>query len=72
MTVVRLREKSDTIQLTPRETLEEVLAGPFEIDEILILLYNKKDNCYEFWQGGGVTLESLLWHVKKFEKSLLD
>lgn len=72
MSVVRLREKSDTIQLTPKETLEEVLNSSFETDEILILLYNKKDNCYEFWQGGGVTSESLLWHIKKVEKCLLD
>ena len=72
MTVISLREKSETIQLTPKEALEEALRTPFEPDEVMILLYNQEENSYEFWQGGGITSESILWHIKKYERCLLD
>lgn len=72
MKVVKLREKSDTTQLTPKEALEEASKSTFEADEIVIILYSNKSNGYEYWQGGSLSLERILWHLRKIENALLD
>ena len=72
MPVVRLREKSEAIQLTPKETLEEIEKSSFRTDELIAILYDKKSNSYEFWQGGGISSEGILWHLKKFEHHILS
>ena len=71
MKVVKLREKSEDIQLTPKEALEEASKSTFETDEVVIILYNKESNEYEYWQGGSLSLERILWHLKKIENGLL-
>jgi len=72
MEVVQLRTKSEGIQLTPEEVLEEIQDSSFETDEIIVILYNRKSNTYEWWQGGGLPAERILWHLKKVGRGLLE
>ena len=71
MGIVRLREKSNSIQLTAKEALEEALASSFSADEVIIILYSKEEG-YEYWQGGGVSNERMFWHTGQFQKAVLQ
>lgn len=72
MKVVKLRDKSEEIQLTAKEALEEAAKSSFSTDEAVIILFNKKENEYEWWQGGGLSRERIYWHLSKVRKGMLD
>lgn len=72
MKVVKLREKSESIQLTAKEAIEGAINSSLEVDEVVVILYNKKDNEYEWWQGGGLSSERIYWHLSKVRRGLLD
>uniref|UniRef100_A0A6H1ZD17 Uncharacterized protein n=1 Tax=viral metagenome TaxID=1070528 RepID=A0A6H1ZD17_9ZZZZ len=71
MKLVELRKKSDNIQLAPKEALEEAGQSNFKADEVIIIFYNEENNNYEYWQGGSLSLERILWHLHKIEIGLL-
>lgn len=76
MKVVKLRDKSNTIMLTAKEALEGALKSPFVFDEVIILLHNSKadspNDSYEYWQGGGITVTEILWHLEQYKAALLS
>ena len=76
MKVVDLRDRSqtDSIQITPKRALGEVLKGNFEPDEVIIIQYRETEagGEYEFWQGGGCSNERILWHLSKYKQALLE
>jgi len=70
--IVRLREKSDTIQLTAKEALEEALASSFSASEVIIILHDGEEGAYEYWQGGGLSYERMFWHAEQFQRAVLE
>ena len=72
MKVVKLRDKSEVIQLTAEEALEEAAKSSFKADEVVIILFNEKESEYEWWQGGSLSCERIYWHLSKIRKGLLD
>ena len=76
MKVVKLRDKSNTIIMTAKEALEGALKSSFVFDEVIIILHNGKTNnpndfC-EYWQGGGITVAEILWHLEQYKAALLS
>jgi hypothetical protein len=71
--IIKLREKSKSIQLIPKEALQEALNSQFDADSILVIMFQRKTGpSYEFWQGGGITVEEMLWHIEQFKNMLLE
>ena len=70
MKVVKLRTKSDAIQLTCKEALQAALDSDFDTQEVIILLYS--DENYEFWQGGSLSVADIAWHLDQYKTALLD
>jgi len=70
--LVRLKEKSEFVQLTGKEALEEALGSSFKGDEVIIILYDKEENAYEWRQGGSLSLDRIYWHLSKIKRSLLE
>lgn len=76
MTILKLRDKSNSIQLTPNEALQSAIDTEFKKTHVMVLLFddNHRDNKtdpYEFWQGGGVINSEVLWHIEQYKSALL-
>lgn len=69
--IIKLKDKSNTIQITPKEALKEALVSDFKAEKVLIILCNDRGG-YEFWQGGGMTLADMVWHAKKFITAIME
>ena len=72
MKLVKLRERSKTIQLTVKEALEEAIKDSFPADEVVIVLYDSKEEDYQYWQGGSLSYERMFWHAEQFQKAVLE
>ena len=70
--IIRLRDKSKTIQLNGEEALKEALNSEFRKDEVLIIIWDDESCAYEFWQSGSQSIERMLWHAEQFKQALLD
>ena len=72
MKIIKLKDKSDKIQATVKEALEDALKSDFEASGAIIILIN--DNLeipYEYHQSG-MLCRDMLWHIKQFEMALLE
>ena len=72
MKIVKLRDKSNSIQITPNEALQAAIDTKIEKTQALIILYDDKNREYEFWQGGGISLADTLWHIEQYKMALLE
>ena len=72
MSVVKLKDRNEHVQLTPREALEESLelCDTSCVNEVIVFL--RAGNDMHWRQGGGQTRERVLWNltvmINKFKK----
>lgn len=69
--IVNLRERSNSIQLTPEEALKDSLACSSEFDEVIILAHEREGGLF-FWQGGSISSERVLWNLEQYKAALLE
>ncbi|TES88914.1 MAG: hypothetical protein E3J94_07305 [Desulfobacteraceae bacterium] len=72
--IVKLRDKSGTIQLTVKEALENALNSKFKACSVVIILHSENEDSpsYEYWNGGGQEQMEMLWHIEQFKAALLE
>ena len=71
--IVKLKDKSRSIQLTIKEALENAMNSKYKADSVIIILHSEDEDSpnYEYWQGGGIEFMEMLWHVEQFKAAIL-
>lgn len=74
--IVRLSDRGENIQLTPREALEEAikLCERNGAREVIAIVVGAGDDCgfFSWTQGGGQSNERILWNLSFFIKKLKE
>ena len=71
MEVVKLSDKSNTIQFTVKEALQGAMDSDFKAKQVFILLIDK-DGTTEFRQGGGLSSGDTVWHMVRHIISIFN
>ncbi len=71
MKIVKLKEHSDNIQLTPEEAFEMIKEDFKKNDSLLLILLPKK-RPWVYAQSGGVTKKEIVWTLGKIILQLLQ
>jgi len=69
--IVRARDRSDEIQVTPKEALLEAVECADNYETVLILA-QRKDETTDCWQGGGISNERKLRIMEKVKMGILE
>jgi len=71
MKIVKLKEHSDKIQLTPEEAFE-MIKEDFKKEDSLLLIHLPKKGPWKYTQSGGITESEIVWTLGKLILQLLQ
>jgi len=71
MKILRLKEHSDNIQLTPEEAFE-MIKEDFKKDDSLLLIHLPKNGPWKYTQSGSITEGETVWTLGKMILQLLQ
>jgi len=69
--IIKLKEHSNEIQVTPEEAFEMIKEG-FEKDDSLLLIRIPKKNSWSYTQSGGVDKSGVVWILGRMILQLLE
>lgn len=67
--LVKLKDRSNTIQITVQEALQMAANSDFNADQCFIMLI--KDEKIEFFRGGGLSSSDIVWYLEKHKLAIL-
>ena len=66
------RRPESPVPYTPEQALISAKQDLQEDDDIFIIKFNRNENHYEYYAGGGLTWGDILWHLERAKDMVLS